>query len=185
VHGRNRPKHTRIEPPTSRSRNGLGTVVDGANASQDGAKITDREGEPIQPSQPFAENPKDFTTRFTTQTVDRAGAEKAGVPRPPWAGAPRPWLAPGTAPRVATTPSTADLVALHGGRDRLLRVAEVAEMLGVGAWAMYRFCENGDLPHVRINNSIRVRPRDLQEFIASRVTVAQKRRPHRRKEPAE
>jgi excisionase family DNA binding protein len=72
-------------------------------------------------------------------------------------------------------------VALHGGRDRLLRVAEVAEMLGVGAWAIYRFCENGDLPHVRIDNSIRVRPRDLQEFIAARVTIPEKRQPHRRK----
>ena len=62
-----------------------------------------------------------------------------------------------------------------------MRVAEVAEMLGVGAWAIHRFCENGDLPHVRINNSIRVRPRDLQEFIAARVTIPEKRRPHRRK----
>ena len=76
-------------------------------------------------------------------------------------------------------------MALHGGRDRLLGVAEVAEMLAVGAWAIYQFCENGDLLHARINNSIRVRPRDLQEFIAARVTVAEKRRPHRRKQPTE
>jgi hypothetical protein len=42
-------------------------------------------------------------------------------------------------------------------------------------------CEAGDLPHVRINNSIRVRPKDLEAFIASKVTVPDERRPHRRK----
>jgi len=161
------------------------TVADRADPSQAGEKITDRDGEGVQPSQPFAEKTKDFATRFATQTADRAGAEKAGVPRPPPAEAPIRWLSPGTAPRVLTTPSTADLAALHGGRDRLLGVAEVAAMLAVGAWAIYGLCENGDLPHVRINNSIRVRPRDLQEFIASRVTTPEKRRPHRRKQPTE
>jgi excisionase family DNA binding protein len=60
------------------------------------------------------------------------------------------------------------LQVLWGGRDRLLRVAEVAEQLAVGAWAVYKLCEDGDLSHVRINNSIRVRPADLAEFIAAR-----------------
>jgi excisionase family DNA binding protein len=74
---------------------------------------------------------------------------------------------------------------LWGGRDRLLKIAEVAEMLAVGAWRVYQVCESGELPHVRINNSIRVRPRDLQEFIATRLTIAEKRRLHRRKQPVE
>jgi Zinc-binding dehydrogenase len=30
-------------------------------------------------------------------------------------------------------------------------------------------CEDGDLPHVRITNSIRVRPKDLEEFIVARL----------------
>jgi hypothetical protein len=33
-----------------------------------------------------------------------------------------------------------------------------------------------------INSSIRVRPRDLEEFVAAKVTIAGTRRPHRRKE---
>ncbi len=56
----------------------------------------------------------------------------------------------------STTATLGDLQVLWGGRDRLLRVAEVAEQLAVGAWAVYKLCEDGDLPHVRINNSIRV-----------------------------
>jgi excisionase family DNA binding protein len=63
----------------------------------------------------------------------------------------------------------------------LLRVAEVAEILAVGAWAIYQYCESGELPHVRMTNLIRIRPSDLQEFIAARVTIPEKRRPHRRK----
>jgi excisionase family DNA binding protein len=58
-------------------------------------------------------------------------------------------------------------------------VAEVAEQLAVGAWAVYKLCEDGDLPHVRINNSIRLRPADLAGFIAAY------RKPKRRqKEPS-
>ena len=61
----------------------------------------------------------------------------------------------------------------------------VAEHLGVGAWRIYQVCETGELPHVRINNSIRVRPKDLEQFIASRLTVTERRRPHRRKNSPE
>jgi excisionase family DNA binding protein len=90
-------------------------------------------------------------------------------------------VAPGTAPRVRTTPTTADLVSYWGGRHRLLRVTEAAEMMAVGAWRIYQVCETGELPHVRMNNSIRIRPSDLQEFIAARVTIPDNRRPHRKK----
>jgi excisionase family DNA binding protein len=66
---------------------------------------------------------------------------------------------------VAPTP--ADLRVLWGGRDRLLRIAEVAEHLGVCNATVYRLCDSGELLHVWIVNSIRVRPRDLEEFIAA------------------
>ena len=92
--------------------------------------------------------------------------------------------APKRAPVRSTAPSLADLQVLWGGRDRLLRVAEVAEELAVGAWRIYQVCENGELPHVRINNSIRIRREDLKAFVASRVTVPEARRPHRRKRPS-
>jgi len=84
---------------------------------------------------------------------------------------------------VSTTPTTADLVALHGGRSRLLRVAEVAEQLGVCAATVYRLCEGGELPHVRIVNSIRVRPTDLDALLAARVPVAPPKAGRRRPPP--
>ncbi len=62
----------------------------------------------------------------------------------------------------------ADPGSLYGGRDRLLRVAEVAEHLGVCAATVYRLCETGELAHVRIVNSIRIRPDDLRTLQAAR-----------------
>ena len=50
---------------------------------------------------------------------------------------------------------------------------------------VYQLCEDGQLPHVRITNSIRIRPDDLQDFIESRVTIPETPRPHRRKQPDE
>ena len=74
-------------------------------------------------------------------------------------------VAPGTAPRVRTTPTTADLVSYWGGQYRLLRVREGAEQLGACNASVYRLVENGELPHVRIVNSIRIRPDDLEAFL--------------------
>ena len=73
--------------------------------------------------------------------------------------------APNTAPACATTPMLADLGVLYGGRGRLLRVAEVADQLGVSTATVYGLCAAGELPHVRIVDSIRVRPSDLAAFV--------------------
>jgi excisionase family DNA binding protein len=79
---------------------------------------------------------------------------------------PSPWDLPGTAPRIATTPTTVDLYAYHGGKGQLLTVKEAADRLKIGTWAIYRLCKNGDLAHVRIVDSIRIRPADLAVFVA-------------------
>jgi excisionase family DNA binding protein len=79
---------------------------------------------------------------------------------------------------VAPTP--ADLQGLWGGRDRLLKVAEVAETLGVSNATVNGLCERGELPHVWVVTSMRIRPDDLEAFIAPSVTVAEKPRRHRR-----
>ena len=42
---------------------------------------------------------------------------------------------------------------------------EVAEQLGVCNATVYRLVERGELPHVRIVNSIRIRPDDLRVFL--------------------
>jgi excisionase family DNA binding protein len=69
---------------------------------------------------------------------------------------------------ASVAPTLGDLRVLWGGRDRLLRVAEVAEHLGVCNATVYRLCESGELPQVRIVNSIRIRPADLTIFVALR-----------------
>jgi excisionase family DNA binding protein len=84
-----------------------------------------------------------------------AGAEDQGVTKRP--------------PARSTAATLADLKVLWGGRDRLLRVAEVAEHLGVCAATVYRLCETGELPHVRITNAIRVRPADLAKFLIQQL----------------
>jgi excisionase family DNA binding protein len=116
---------------------------------------------------------KNVSTRFLPNsgaTAAHGGAQAGGV------GAEAQGAA--KTPRARSTAATlADLQVLWGGRDRLLRVAEVAEQLAVGAWAVYKLCEDGDLPHVRINNSIRVRPGDLAEFIAARARTGQRTKP--------
>jgi excisionase family DNA binding protein len=45
-------------------------------------------------------------------------------------------------------------------------VADVAEKLGICAATVYRLCERRELPHVRIVNSIRIQPSDLDALIA-------------------
>jgi len=55
-----------------------------------------------------------------------------------------------------------------GGIERLLTVRQVAELLGVCAARVYKWAADGVLPHVRMVNVIRVRPRDLAQFIERR-----------------
>ena len=60
----------------------------------------------------------------------------------------------------------AQLHAIPGGAGRLLTVREVAERLSVSTATIYTLCERGELPHVRISNSIRIAPADLAAFLA-------------------
>ena len=156
-----------FEPLTFRSRNDRRTVADRTNPFQPSEIITDTEAPEVQPSQPLPEKTNDFVTRFGTQNGDRAGAERLGVRDEGGAGEGRLWWLT-TEQLVATTPTLADLAVLYGGRGRLLKIAEVAEQLGVCAATVYRLCETGELPHFRIVNSIRIRPDDLKELLAQR-----------------
>jgi excisionase family DNA binding protein len=124
--------------------------------------------------------PKDFSTRFlpnSDATAAHGGAQPA-------AGEQGATPAPKTRQRASVAATSADLQVLWGGRDRLLKVAEVAEHVGVSNATVYGLCERGELPYVWVVTSMRIRPRDLEEFIALKVAVPEKRRRHRRK-PAE
>lgn len=85
---------------------------------------------------------------------------------------------PNTASACATTPMLADLGVLYHGRGRLLRVVEVADQLGVSTATVSNLCAAGRLPHVRIVDSIRVRPSDLAAFL-KRQLVADPTSPQR------
>ena len=63
----------------------------------------------------------------------------------------------------------------------MMRVREVADRLGVSNATVYGLCERGELPYVWVVTSMRIRPDDLEEFIAARIATPVKRRPHRRK----
>jgi hypothetical protein len=41
----------------------------------------------------------------------------------------------------------------------------------VSSATVYGLCERGELPYVLVVNTMRVRPRDMEEFVAARVTV--------------
>ena len=49
--------------------------------------------------------------------------------------------------------------------ERLLRASEVASILNVSRSLAYRLMKQGDIPSIRINRVVRVRPSDLKVFI--------------------
>ncbi|WP_082207215.1 helix-turn-helix domain-containing protein [Corallococcus macrosporus] len=51
------------------------------------------------------------------------------------------------------------------GSGRLLTVREVAERLGVCRATVYRMCERGEVPHVRISNAMRIDAEALERFL--------------------
>lgn len=57
---------------------------------------------------------------------------------------------------------------------RLLRPAEVAELLGVSRSEVYKLLSLGRLPHVRLSERVVRVPEDaLREFIQSRIVDAE------------
>src|SRR5262249_2519070 len=59
-----------------------------------------------------------------------------------------------------------NLKSIPGGAGHLLSVREIAARLGVSTATVYSLCDRGELPHVRISNSIPIAPADLVDFIA-------------------
>ena len=59
------------------------------------------------------------------------------------------------------------------GFEPLLTVKEVAAILRVCRDTVYELCANGQLPHSRVLNAIRINPSDLEAFILARRQMAQ------------
>ena len=53
---------------------------------------------------------------------------------------------------------------------QLLTAREVSQILRLGHSTVYQLLQRGDLPCVRFGRSVRVRPKDLEEFIETKVT---------------
>jgi len=49
--------------------------------------------------------------------------------------------------------------------DRLLTVKDVAKQLGVCSATVYRLCDRGELPYLRIVDSMRILPLDLVAYL--------------------
>lgn len=49
--------------------------------------------------------------------------------------------------------------------QQLLKPSDVARILNISRSLSYRLLENGDIPVVRINTTLRVKPEDLLEYI--------------------
>ncbi|NVJ08309.1 helix-turn-helix domain-containing protein [Myxococcus sp. AM001] len=98
-----------------------------------------------------------------SQTLGVLGDSGPGAVQPsqPVAGNRKEFAAP-----VLQGPTPARLCALPGGAERPLTVREVAERLAICTATVYRLCERGELAHVRVSNAIRVRPADVDAFIA-------------------
>jgi excisionase family DNA binding protein len=50
-------------------------------------------------------------------------------------------------------------------REKLLKAGEVAELLNVSRAMSYHLIQTGQIPVIRINRSVRVKPGDLHSFI--------------------
>lgn len=50
--------------------------------------------------------------------------------------------------------------------NRLLTAPDVARILSISKGAAYKLIQLNQIPSIRINRSIRVRPEDLDEFIS-------------------
>ena len=54
--------------------------------------------------------------------------------------------------------------------ERLFKPEEVASILSISRSYAYTLLKTGELPAVRLGRSVRVRPKDLENYISTNVT---------------
>jgi excisionase family DNA binding protein len=62
-----------------------------------------------------------------------------------------------------------DLLRAAGHQAELLTVREVAEILRLSTATVYKLCDRGALPHLRIANALRFLPDEIMAFLAKRT----------------
>ena len=67
-------------------------------------------------------------------------------------------------PQVSTQGKPVD--AVDGGSDPLLRIEQIAELLSVSRSMAWKLIDSGALRSVRIGRAVRVRPADLEAYLA-------------------
>jgi excisionase family DNA binding protein len=67
-------------------------------------------------------------------------------------------------PQVATQSKPVD--AVDGAAGRLLRIEEIADRLSVSRSMAWKLIALGQIRSLRIGRAVRVRPKDLEAFIA-------------------
>lgn len=63
--------------------------------------------------------------------------------------------------------------------DRLLKVAEVGQLLGYSRATIYRLIDLGELPVVRVGGTVRFRYRSILQWMAEHETPVTRRPPAR------
>ena len=53
--------------------------------------------------------------------------------------------------------------------DRLYKIPEVAQLLGLSRSFVYQLIRKGEMPAVRFRSSVRVRPEDLEKYVKASV----------------
>jgi len=92
--------------------------------------------------------------RVRSSAIAQGRHDRDSSPSPDLGPVPRPRVTPGLQTRRVEL----------GPHERLLPVREVALRLAVSRATVYRLCTQGKLPHVRVANSIRVRPGQIPGF---------------------
>jgi len=54
--------------------------------------------------------------------------------------------------------------------EKLLKASDVARILNISRALSYRLLQQGEIPVVRINRAVRIRPADLEIFIQKRLS---------------
>ncbi len=55
--------------------------------------------------------------------------------------------------------------------EALLRCEDVARILNISRSLAYQLLQRGEIPTVRLGRTVRIRPKDLEEFIANRISA--------------